>query len=254
MTLRISSVLPLTLMFGSALMATNIPLVNTGITSGSGCAGTAALPAGCTLGAQGATGIQGWTIFSAPSGSSTTPMSTTAAGGAPIAGGNSWLPDNTTSTWLRPANGAGLDPLGLYGWRLSFTLTAQQAAAANGPSPGNGAKITGRYLSDDVGYFHFNNVSLAGNGTGITNSHPDPQTFTTWTPFTIDRGFVEGVNMIQISVMNLSAGFTGATAATGIRVEFSQPVQVPEGGEIIVLTLGLAMALFFRHRFGSARA
>ena len=239
---------------GSILFAIPTGLVNTGVTAGTGCIGTVSLPAGCTLGAQGATGIQGWTLFQVPAGSSTTPVAITNGGGPPVNTTNPWRGDSTTSDWLRagngtsPFNGPDTDPLGTYVWRLQFNLTAAEATKANA----NGS-ITGRYLSDDVGTFRFNGTQVAINGTGAGGTTAALQTFQTWTPFAITSGFVTGVNIIQVDVTNVSTGFTGVKAASGLRVEFSEASTLPEGGESIGLSLGLGVVLYACKRNKPAR-
>jgi len=237
--------------------STPLPLANTGITAGTGCIGTVALPEGCLLAGHAGTQIQGWTIFTAPSGSSLSPVAITQDGGSPVNTTNPWAADNATSTWLRPANGTSpfngvdSDPLGAYQWRYSFTLTPAEAIEAN-----KFGLITGRYLSDDVGFFTFNGVQVAANGAGINQNFPDAMTFQTWTPFTINSGFQTGLNIIQVNVENVSTGFAEAKVASGLRVEFMQAAILPEGGEIagLVLGLGAVLLVWNRKRADSAGA
>jgi len=231
--LMISGVLALA---GVSLLAIPGPvgIFNTGITSGAGCIGTVTLSAGCALAVHGSTAVQGWSITSVPSGS-TTPVAITSTGGAPVTSGY-WLVDNTTSRWLRPNNGTApfagndTDPIGFYTWQTQFTLTAAQAATAH---------ITGRFATDDQA-----SMSLNGNFIASTLSGTS---YTTWTPFTIDvgAGFNAGLNTLTLQVRNLSN--TGARAASGIRLEFAS-VHIPEGGEIAVLTMALCVALFLWNR------
>lgn len=223
---------------GVGLLATPTPSVvspvfNTGVASGTGCIGTVTLTAGCTLAPHASTTIQGWTITKVPSGSKT-PVVITAAGGPPVS--NLWLADNTTSRWLRPKNGTppftgnDADPVGWYEWTQTFTLTAAQANAT--------VLMEGRFATDDQ-------ASININGQYVAATPANTSSFTTWTPFTIDGGFVAGTNTLTISTRNLSA--TGARAATGIRVEFSKVV-LPEGGETVALTMGLGLILFLANR------
>lgn len=210
------------------------PVMNTGVASGAGCIGTVTLTAGCTLAAH-AGAVTGWTITAAPAGSSTTAVAITSAGGSPAA--DIWLPDNTTSRWLRPANGTSpfngndTDPTGFYTWSQSFTLTAGEASSGF---------FTGRFASDDQGFMSVNGIAIAATPTGAPS-------YNTWTPFTIDAGLLQaGVNTLTVRVRN-ATGTSAVRAATGLRVEFAS-VSLPEGGEIAVLTIALGVGLILWSR------
>lgn len=236
----------LTLLVGAAgisLFATPAPynaaagifLYNTGSKgSATGCIGTSTLSAGCTLSANGDTSITGWTLQAKPAASTASLSARTAtSGGAPFTGSYKWLADNSTSTWLSPSGSP--DTAGWYTYRLQFNLTAAQAAKT--------VLINGRFASDDEA-----NMSL--NGTAVDSIQYGFGAYSSWRPFVIDNssGYNTGVNTLDIQVRNRTTGVTGFSGAQvkgdgGLRVEFSS-VTVPEGGEIVGLTMGLGMVLF----------
>ncbi|BDC53171.1 hypothetical protein F183_A54860 (plasmid) [Bryobacterales bacterium F-183] len=190
-----------TFVASAALFATNVPLSNTG-TIGSGCIGTVTLASGCSLMSNGQLGDTHYSL-SGPAGSTTRARS---GPGTPTSG--PWIGDNSTSTWIAPNNG-GLNnnPIGFYTYTQSFNLNFV-------PSPGS--LILGRWASDNQGTLSFN-----GNVVSSTPAAPINASFSTWTPFTINSGFVLGMNTLTFTVRNTTVG------ATGLRVEFSQ-VSLPE--------------------------
>jgi len=218
---------------GTMLFATTIPISNTG-TIGTGCIGTVTLAGGCTLMSHDQTGDSHYTITSAPGGSTTQTVAITGAGGGFPIGATTWLVDNNTSTWLRPNNGstvggADTDPVGTYVWEQTFTL----------PSVGPSTVIVGRWASDNEATFTFNGNVVGSTPIGVSQ-------FTQWHSFTINSGFVAGLNTLQFTVNNRTG--PGRTP-TGLRVEFSQAF-LPEPTEVLssVALLGAALAVARRRR------
>lgn len=157
------------------------------------------------------------------------------AEGFPV-GGAVWLADNNTSRCLRPNNGstaggADTDPVGTYVWQQTFTSNV-----------GAGAKIIGRWASDNEGIFTF-------NGNTVSTTPIGGAQFQQWHSFTIYGGFNNGLNTLLFTVNNrVGPGRT----PTGLRVELS-PVFLPEPVEVFS-TAGLLGLAFFaaRRRLGRA--
>ena len=153
---------------------------------------------------------------------------------------NVWLSNASSpaSKWITPTatQGASFDSVvnGIYTYTLSFNLA--------GFFP-NTASFAGRFLTDNTG-----TVSLNGGAPLATSN-----SFTTWTPFSANSGFVAGMNTVTFAVTNLA--ITTANP-TGLRVEFtsSQVTAVPEPSALLLSLAGLAMVGGLAKRRLSARA
>lgn len=139
----------------------------------------------------------------------------------------SWLANTADSKWLAPAVNAAqsYDPssAGQYVWTLSFDLTGKDTTSAF---------LAGRWASDNEGL-----VKL--NGTTISNG----SSFTSWTGFSADDGFVAGVNTLEFIVTNQAAG---SGNPTGVRVEFLESyavvaAPVPEPSSYALILAGLVV-------------
>lgn len=168
-----------------------------------------------------------YSLISVPSGSATT-LVLTSAGGFPI---GPWLPDTSTSAWIRPNNPVPNDPSGFYHFRTTFDLSGLDPLTAN---------IAGRWATDNSGTIFLNNAN-----TGITSSG-----FTSWTGFSLTSGFVAGINTLDFIVDN----HTQATGnPVGLRVEFlsATAAAVPEpatvvAGALLLLPFGASMVRIVR--------
>lgn len=116
-----------------------------------------------------------------------------------------WIPDGPNSNWIDPFGpipSSGI-PVGDYVYTTTFDLTGLNPATA---------VLNGQWLTDN------NGVEITLNG----NVFPFTTPFTSFTgpfsPFTINSGFVPGVNTLQFVVFE--DGFV-----TGLRVEVSGTAQ-----------------------------
>jgi hypothetical protein len=131
------------------------------------------------------------------------PIVATSKGGFPV---GPWLDDNKDSAWITPANdtnGDGdVDGAPSYIYRTTFDLTGK---------PLGGLTINGNWSTDNQGL----DILLNGNSLGFMNTAQ----FTSWTPFTLDTGFVNGINTLDF-VLNNGANEANPFGPTGLRVEF----------------------------------
>ena len=141
-----------------------------------------------------------YTLVLAPSGSTTDIRVRTSARGYPIP---PYVGDDTLSAWIGPNNDSALrGPVGNYEYHTTFMVGA-------GDNPAT-ISITGRYSTDNEGV----DILLNGHSTGITNKAQ----YTSWSPFSITRGFVAGTNTLDFIVHNdggptaLRVEMTGAVA------------------------------------------
>ncbi len=150
-----------------------------------------------------------------------------------------WIANDATSRWLTPLEqtGASLDAStnGTYLYSLTFDLTGFDADTAS---------LSGRWASD-------NNAIATLNGTQF--SFTGVSGFGAWTPFTVDSGFVSGLNTLAFTVTNISQS---SGNPTGFRAEFveSAVAAVPEPQQWALLLVGLGMmgTMAARRRSGSA--
>jgi hypothetical protein len=92
-----------------------------------------------------------------------------------------WLANNVDSKWLAPtANAAqSYDPssAGQYKWSISFDLTGKDTASAF---------LAGRWASDNEGLVKLNGSTISSGSS-----------FTSWTAFSADDGFLAGIIIID---------------------------------------------------------
>ncbi|MGH9838433.1 MAG: LamG-like jellyroll fold domain-containing protein [Blastocatellia bacterium] len=118
-----------------------------------------------------------------------------------------WIPNSATSKWIAPqANQSGGGASGLYIFRTTFDLTGLNPSTA---------MITGQWTTDNNGV----DIRINGVSTGfITPFEAFSQGFF---PFTINSGFVAGINTLDFVVNNgglpigLRVEMSGTAASTG---------------------------------------
>lgn len=167
-----------------------------------------------------------YTILSGPI--TPTPFVRTSAGGFPIP---PWLGDNTLSAWIAPTSG-GSNPPGVYNFRTTFDLT--------GFDP-NTAQISGLWSTDNNGL----DILINGMSTGFTT--PFSAFSTGFFPFTINTGFVPGINTLDFVVND--GGVIGGLRVQGLSGT-AEPLQaeVPEPGTLGLLGVGAVFLLASRNR------
>lgn len=197
------------LAFAGGAQAVPISIFNTGV-NGVG----AVLP-------DGTLGDAHYSLISLPGGTSTLRVRR-ASGGYPIP---PWVGDNSLSAWIGPNNTTQLDgPAGTYIYRTTFDMTGLDLSTAG---------LVGRWATDDPG----TNILINGISTGITSAG-----YTSFTNFSINSGFVAGINTLDFYVLN-------GGGPTGLRVEISGTAQLlPVPGTVFLLGLGLLLAGALRRR------
>src|SRR5262249_32130872 len=139
-----------------------------------------------------------------------------------------WIPQDSTSKWIGPvASVPGFFLGGVYTYRLTFDLTGLDPSTA---------VLTGRWATDNTGQ-----IFLNGKDTGLVNTLE----FVAFTPFTLDKGFIPGINTLDFLVDNQSSFFTNPT---GLRVEISGTASstgpaVPEPAAVFLFSLGMPVLL-----------
>lgn len=142
----------------------------------------------------------------------------TSVGGWPIP---PWTGDDSISAWIGPNNDVAVNgPNGNYCYETTFDLTGLDPATA---------VLTGHWETDDYGL----DILINGVSTGNLG----------WLPFSINSGFVAGVNTLDFIVWQSSGG------PTGLRVEISGTADsVPEPASLVLLAVGLAALTALRRR------
>ena len=143
-----------------------------------------------------------------------------------------WLGSSISSKWIAPRadqSVTGGNALGSYIYRTTFDLTGTNPATAS---------LSGNWATDNIGV-----VFLNGVYAGVTNL-AGPSVYTA---FNINSGFSAGVNTLDFLVVN-----NGTSAnPTGLRVEISGSVNIPEPATAVLASLamlGLCAAGFARAR------
>lgn len=212
------------LTMASAAQAGTIAIFNTGV-----AANGTPLP-------DGTLGDSHYALISVPGGTTDLRVRT-AVGGFPI---SPWVGDTGLSAWIGPNNPnddptsptVEVDgPIGMYVYRTTFDLT--------GFVPGT-ASLLGQWSMDDLG------VNIRINGVSTGNTAPDPG-FMTFSTFSINSGFIAGVNTLDF-IVNNDGG------PTGLRVEVAgtATAQAPEPGSLLLLGAGFAGLCMLRRRLGWA--
>jgi PEP-CTERM motif-containing protein len=165
-----------------------------------------------------------WTLTAEPAGASE------AIGSNPFRYFNgSYYVDNSVSGWVSPANGGNAGVGGFYTYSFTFDLTGFNAATA---------VITGTYGTDNDGSILLNGNTIATTAFGAFGSA---------TAFTMNSGFLSGLNTISVRVDN-------GGDPTAFRVEFTSGTvnvggSVPEPSTLLLMMGGLAVIGLCRTRF-----
>jgi hypothetical protein len=137
-----------------------------------------------------------------------------------------WVAPDSLSAWVGPDTQSGMVNNGLYtvDYSVTFNLT--------GFAP-NSVSLTGQISADDYAYIYLNGVN-----TGILAAN-----FSVWTPFTLNSGFVNGINTIDFKVTN--GGGPG-----GLRVEFASATATatPEPASVALIGLGVSGLALLRRK------
>lgn len=159
----------------------------------------------------------------------------TSNGSYPLTSNTYWPLNTAASSWLTPTavqgtsfdRNTGVD--GIYNWTLQFDLTGKDASTA---------QMSLKWFADDLGKMYLNGVEVT---QGASN----------WEVFSVNAGFVDGVNSLRFEVTNYNSPFTNPT---GVRVEFisSYVSAVPEPSTHAMLLAGMG-ALGLGLRFSSRR-
>ena len=177
-----------------------------------------------------------YSLVSVPSGGTTGIKVLTSVGGFPV---GPWIGDNSTSAWIGPntsqANGLG----GLYDYQTTFSLTGLDASTAS---------IIGQWSSDNAGVQIFLNgvdIGPVGNPYGTSSNY----SFQQWATFSINSGFVSGLNKLDFFVTN-GNGSEDTFGPTGLRVEMTGMASaVPEPSTWAMMILGfLGVGFMAYHR------
>jgi hypothetical protein len=186
-------------------MAASIPLHNTGVNASN------------VLVAPGAQ-ASFWTLSARPVGA------VEAIGSLPFRFNCCYFPDTATAAWVSPQASGSAGVAGIYTYDLVVDLTGLDPASAS---------ISGTFGTDNSG-----SISLNGNAPVATTGSGD---FGAPTAFTINSGFVAGLNTIRVQVNNEgdpTAFFVSFTNATANAV--AAPIPTASWQGLILLALVLA--------------
>lgn len=136
-----------------------------------------------------------------------------------------WITAPTGSRWIGPSNGGVTGAVGDYIYKLEFDLTGLDASTAS---------INGSLAHDNPG-----SVFLNGLDTGISN----PNNFLSLFDFTLNSGFVSGLNVLEFKVTNIPNGFPRSNP-TGLLVSnlsgTASPItSVSEPGTLALFMFGV---------------
>jgi hypothetical protein len=154
-----------------------------------------------------------YVLVGLPGGTSTLAVRTL-AGGFPIP---PWVGDDALSAWIGPDSDTVLDgPIGNYDYQTTFDLTGLDPTTA---------VLAGQWAVDNAGL----DILINGVSTGQFTTDG----FNSLTPFSINGGFLAGVNTLDFIVNNQGG-------PTGLRAEISGDASPsPEPASLLMLGVGL---------------
>jgi len=138
-----------------------------------------------------------------------------------------WVANNAGSRWIGPANPFGFGPAGTYTYRTTFNLPANAVLST--------VNISGLWATDDNSL----DILINGNSTGNVSAG-----FTPLVPFSINSGFVVGLNTLDFSLNN-------AIISTGLRVDrIVGTFKIPEPAAACLAVFGMfaSIAVLRRRR------
>jgi hypothetical protein len=209
------------LLYGTDVQTSAIPLYNTGIAGSSGQ-------------------DLNYEVISDPGGVVDIPA-TVVAGGAPTTWAGTdpdcgWIGLWSNLHWGQPGSVIN-DPTGWYDFQTTFDLSGFNPATVS---------ISGSWAADNYGY-----IELNGTPTGVTFG-TDIWSFETLQAFEITTGFVPGLNRLDFMVYNIAPGTTSDSCGdpVGLVADMSgQGSLLPEPASLGLCGLALlAGCVYFRKR------
>lgn len=156
-----------------------------------------------------------YTLVYGPYGGAPTPSVNVLTDGWPL--GSPWISNTNVSAWIGPVGDNQLDgPVGNYDYRTTFSLAGYDPTTAS---------ITGAWAVDNQGI----DILINGVSTGQISGG-----FGSTTPFSINSGFVSGLNTLDFIVYN-------GGGPTGLLVTMTgNAAEVPEPATLALLGMGFA--------------
>lgn len=163
------------LLFGSAVMAAQVTAFNTGVDNSGNL-----LPSGNV--------DPHYTLVVNPDGGGSAPF-VVVNNGFPL--GCCWFADGPNSQWIAPQPlyfPSSADAVGIFDYQTTFNVTGDPSKTT----------LLGQWATDNEGI----DILINGQSTGNTIPAPNQVGFASFTPFTINGGFVAGTNTLDFIVHN----------------------------------------------------
>lgn len=137
-----------------------------------------------------------------------------------------WTAPPSGSKWIGPSN-TNNDPQGTYSYIITFDLTGLDPSTA---------AITGRWTSDND-----SEIFLNSTATGLATTRPQDPFRRLEPTFTLDDGFVFGINTLEFRVWN-----GGGPTALLVSTLSGHAEPIPEPSTALLLAFGLTGLALFR--------
>ena len=178
-----------------------------------------------------------YTLTDTSSGNALATIVGTSTGGFPI---GPWLADNSISAWIAPL----IQGAGRFGGVNGATYDYQTTFDLTGFNPAT-ASIAGQWSTDDQG------IDILINGVSTGQATP-LASYASWTAFSINSGFISGVNTLDFVVYNALSdccGYPTGYDPTGLRVELTgAAVATPLPATWTTMLVGLGLFGFVAYR------